>query len=131
MSVDIAAVQKELVQVQTSVEATQSNARSVKQQLERCKSQMMSLMQYHNLTYVALGPQLYAVRKQKTTKPTLSSEMLSVALRLHARAHNVSADERFFSTFEHCVDDCQKKMSVTQEVLELSKSVPVSSLYSG
>lgn len=131
MNPDLVVVQRELAQVQSSAELTQTSARSVKVQLEHCKSQMMSLMQRDNIPFVPLGPQLYAIRKKKTTKPPLSSDMLSVALRLHARSHSVAATEEFFSTFCQCIEDCQRKMSTTQEVLELSKSIPVQSLYAG
>lgn len=131
MNSDIAAVQRELAQIQSNAEQTQSNARSAKTQLEHYKSQMMSLMQRDNLPFVPLGPQLYAVRKTKTTKPALSNDMLEVALRIHAKEYNITANAEFFNLFCRCVEECQKKMSTTQEVLELSKSIPIQSLYTG
>jgi hypothetical protein len=107
----------------------QDQSKRVRAELDELKARLLTAMQAQDLAFLPLGDKLFAVRKVKTNRPQINAELVTVALRIHARNNSVQLTDAVVEGFWALVTECQQKMGVGQEVLEFQETLPVQSLY--
>lgn len=126
---DLAKIQQCTLIIRKREKDVQEQSKSVRCELEQLKVQLLSAMQSKDISFIPIGDKLFAVRKVKINRPQITSELITVALRIHARNHSQQLTEEFIQSFWNTVVECQQKMCLGKEVVEFQETVPVQSLY--
>jgi hypothetical protein len=102
---------------------------SIKQQFDTAKAAVFEYMTTNNLKFVSTGNNEYLVIEEKTSKPSLNAELLTVCYQLHCRDNlKKQCTEEEVKAFLIMTETVQSRLATKKQDLVFSKSKPMSAL---
>ena len=118
-----------LTKIHTVQQENSKKLASIKNQFDVAKSAVLEYMQENNLTFVSTGNNEYLVIENKTSKPSLNTELLGVCYQLHCRDNlKKQCTEDEVHAFVMMTETVQSRLATKKQDLVFSKSKPMSSL---
>lgn len=126
---DLTQIQQRAVTARKKEKEVQEQSKIVRNELSNLKVHLLSAMQAQDVGFIPMGDKLVAVRRAKFHRPQVDSDLVTVALRIHARNHSIQLTDEFCQSLWTVIVECQQKMCTGKEVVEFQESLPMASLY--
>ena len=117
------------LQIQKTKTDQQSKNKIMTARQEEAKQLIMNHLKQTNQTFIGVGNSSYLVIKKKNSKPSLSSELLSVIFKafMTKQGQNCSTDDA--NEFTKFVDSQIVRLMTVSDDLVFSKSRPIASFF--